>query len=321
MSKTLEQEIKDSTERINKRNAEYEIKVNGLERSIKTYTNWAWVFVCIGFLIGAIGLILFICRDSDNNYSLNLLGDFYGGTVASLWSLAGLFFIYVALLGQKQQLLNQQIEIMYSQLEVKYTRLELEGQKQEMIEQNKTLRQQRFENTFFQLLRNHQDIVNAIDIRSEGRVLSLGRDCFKRFYQVFRDTIKKTLGVKIGLPHTLDGYHKFYDKHQSDLGHYFRHLYRILKLVNEQGGITEDEKYNYTCILRSLLSSHELVMIFYNGLSENGEEKFKPLIEKYSFLKNMNWDLLYAKTDIDAYNEIAFADSERRRELLNMKGD
>jgi hypothetical protein len=38
MSKTLEQEIYESTERINKRNSEYEIKVSKLESSIKTYT-------------------------------------------------------------------------------------------------------------------------------------------------------------------------------------------------------------------------------------------------------------------------------------------
>jgi hypothetical protein len=316
MNKMLEQEIKEATDRINIRSSEYENRVSVLERSIKIYTKWAWTFVVIGFLIGVIGLILFMCR--GEKYNLNLLGDFYGGTVASLWSLAGLFFIYVAFLGQKQQLLNQQIEIMYSQLEVKYTRLELEGQKKEMIEQNKTLRQQRFENTFFQLLRNHQDIVNAIDLRNGGTVVSKGRDCFKKFYERFLVAIKNTLGVKVGILHTLDGYHNFYNKHQSDLGHYFRHLYRILKFIDEQKVISNEEKYGYSCLLRSLLSSHELVLIFYNGISENGKEKFKPLIEKYSFLKNMNWELLYTKTDIDMYNELAFADSKKRERMLNV---
>lgn len=317
MSKTLEQEINESTERINKRNSEYEIKVSELEISIKTYTNWAWTFVGVGFLIGVIGLILFICRDSDNDYSLNLLGDFYGGTVASLWSLAGLFFIYVAFLGQKQQLLNQQVEIMYSQLEVKYTRLELEGQKKEMIEQNKTLRQQRFENTFFQLLRNHQEIVNAIDLRRGVNVTSQGRDCFRHFNDRFKDSVKSTLGDITGIAHTIKGYMTFYHSNQADLGHYFRHMYRILKFIDDSTEISDLEKYKYSSLLRALLSSYELVLIFYNGLGDYGKDKFKPLIEKYSFLKNLDWDLLLDQSDIDEYDKLAFADSAKRKELLN----
>lgn len=319
MSKTLEQEIIDSTERISKRNSEYGIKVSKLESSIKTYTNWAWTFVGIGFLIGVFGLIIFVCRGQDSDYSLSLLGDFYGGTVASLWSLAGLFFIYVAFLGQKQQLLNQQIEIMYSQLEVKYTRLELEGQKKEMIEQNRTLRQQRFENTFFQLLRNHQEIVNAIDLRRGSNVISQGRDCFRTFNDRFKDSINGTLGDITDIAHTIKGYMSFYNANQADLGHYFRHMYRILKFIDDSTVISDLEKYKYSSLLRALLSSYELVLIFYNGLGDYGKEKFRPLIEKYSFLKNLDWTLLRNQSDTNEYDQLAFADSVKRKELL--KGD
>jgi hypothetical protein len=323
MNKSLEQEINESTERINKRNTEYEIKVVELEGSITTYTKWAWIFVWVGFLIGVIGLIFFIVSGSDNVYSLNLLGDFYGGTVASLWSLAGLFFIYVAFLGQKQQLLNQQIEIMYSQLEVKYTRLELEGQKKEMIEQNKTLRQQRFENTFFQLLRNHQEIVNAIDLRKATNMTLQGRDCFRHFNDKFNESVGNTLGDIKGIAHTIKGYMKFYDVNQANLGHYFRHMYRILKFIDESEEISDTEKYKYSNFLRALLSSYELVLIFYNGLGDYGKEKFKPLIEKYSILKNLDWKLLKNQKDVEEYQKLAFLGSAKRKELLQAgsKGD
>jgi hypothetical protein len=33
-------------------------------------------------------------------------------------------------------------------------------------------------------------------------------------------------------------------------------------------------------------------MLFFNCLSDNGKEKFKPLIEKYAILKNIRHDLL-----------------------------
>src|SRR5438309_1901831 len=129
---TLEEEIRLATERINARTKEFESKSKELDSKISLYTNWAWGFVWTGIVVCFIG-VYFYHERKPSEFNLNLLGDFLGGSVASVWSLAGLFFIYVAFLGQKQQLLNQQLEIMYSQLEVKYTRLELEGQKNEMI--------------------------------------------------------------------------------------------------------------------------------------------------------------------------------------------
>ncbi|MFW5612850.1 MAG: putative phage abortive infection protein, partial [Prevotella pectinovora] len=37
---------------------------------------------------------------------------------------------------------------------------------------------------------------------------------------------------------------------------------------------------------------YELVWLYYNGLSDYGSEKFKPLIEKYSMLQNLREELL-----------------------------
>jgi len=314
---TLEEEIQKATERIETRTTEFDLKISALETKISTYTNWAWGFVFGGFAIGIFGLVYY-CNKTPTDYGLNVLGDFYGGSVASIWSLAGLFFIYVAFLGQKQQLMHQQMEIMYSQIEVKYTRLELEGQKKEMIEQNNTLRQQKFENTFFQLLRNHQDIVNGIDIRTHSSangwvVSSQGRDCFTSFYKNFSGTLNPNMSLEI----TLEKYMTFYNLKQSDLGHYFRNLYHILKFINNSKEIEETEKFKYTSLLRALLSSHELALLFYNGLCENGEEFFKPLIEKFSFLKNIDTSLIINPAHKNEYKEIAFADSKRRQEILN----
>ena len=203
---------------------------------------------------------------------------------------------------------------MYSQLEVKYTRLELEGQKNELIEQNKTLRTQRFENTFFQLLRNHQDIVNSIDIRSrkvgdQSAVMAQGRDCFKRYYEKFA----KTVGDKT-IEKTLENYLAHYHHYQSDLGHYFRNLYHIIKFVDGAPEIEHHDKYKYSSLLRALLSSYELSLLFYNGLGKYGKEKFKPLIERYSLLKNIDESLLVSIEHKLYYDSSAFASSKDRKQ-------
>lgn len=313
--KILETEIENATRRIDFRKSEIDMELQELVNQIDKYTNWAWRFVWFGVLIAFISIIIYLCRNTDTGFGLNLLGDFMAGTVASIWSLAGLFFIYVAFLGQKQQLLNQQIEIMYSQLEVKYTRLELEGQKKEMIEQNKTLKQQRFENTFFQLLRNHQDIVNSIDLRKGTVLVSKGRDCFKTFNKYFKDKIALAKNPT-DIDSAVRWYMAFFDEHQSDLGHYYRHMYQILKFVDRSDEIEAFQKFKYINLLRALLSSYELVLLFYNCLGDYGEDDFLPLVIRYSFLKNLDWDLLIVRTHAEAIDEIAFASSKRRNEIL-----
>lgn len=71
------------------------------------------------------------------------------------------------------------------------------------------------------------------------------------------------------------------------IGHLFRLLYHILRFI-DQSDIDQDEKDSYAKILRAHLANPELVLLFYNCLSEYGREKHYGLIEKYNMLKNMN---------------------------------
>ncbi len=61
-------------------------------------------------------------------------------------------------------------------------------------------------------------------------------------------------------------------------------MYNIIKLVSHTDGI---DKRFYTNLVRAQLSSAELMLLFYNGLSSWGNEKFKPMIEEFALLKTM----------------------------------
>lgn len=295
--------IEDIYKEIDFKKAELEPQIEDLSNKINRFTKWAWAFVIIGFVVAGFGILCYLFPCISGKLTLNELGDYLSGSVASAWSLAGLFFIYVAFIGQKQQLINQQIEILYSQAEIKATRFELEGQKEQLVEQNKTLRQQRFENTFFQLINNHNSIVDSIDLRkwspktNSYSISSQGRDCFEVFYKRIKSECKNDFTIK----NTLDAYMLFYNQNQADLGHYFRNMYHILKLIKETDFITN--KKRYSSLLRAQLSSYELVLLFYNTLGVYGVEKFKPLIEEYSFLKNLDWNLIFDSTHIDEYDK------------------
>src|SRR5690606_27107941 len=88
---------------------------------------------------------------------------------------------------------------------------------------------------------------------------------------------------------TVEAYDKLYSEDKSDMSHYFRTIYHIIKFVDKS---EIENKKQYISIARAQLSSYEQILIFYNCLHENGNEKFKPLIEKYALFKNIDSSLL-----------------------------
>lgn len=124
---------------------------------------------------------------------------------------------------------------------------------------------------------------NGNGLRHEGRAI------FKYLY-IERRGVTKCMKEYIEDGHSIDDLNN--TVFDGTLDHYFRYLYRILKYVDESDLITEDERYGYTAILRAQISVYELLVLFFNGLTENGRPKFKPLIEKYAFFNNLRTDLL-----------------------------
>lgn len=88
-------------------------------------------------------------------------------------------------------------------------------------------------------------------------------------------------------------YEVFYKQHEAELGHYFRSLYNVVKFV-KNSDVTD--KRLYTNLVRAQLSSHELLLIFYNCLSGLGREKFKPLVKEFDLLKHLHTQILLDPT-------------------------
>lgn len=236
-----------------------------------------------------------------------VFGDKFGAVNA--------LFSGLAFAGLIATLLYQKEELKLQREELQQTREELKGQREEFEEQNKTLKRQRFENTFFNMLSLQQEITNNLLLQCkifqenvERDVTYKGREAFKGIYEdaVFKYEGIISTGLKYILKNNwLDGYTKIPATNRFD--HYFRHLYRIFKYVDTTDLISDEERYEYACIVRSQLSDYELIMLFFNGLSDNGKEKFKPLIEKYAILKNMRPDLLpSAGKEKTSYSEGAY---------------
>jgi len=226
------------------------------------------------------------------------IGDWIGGSSTPVIALATFIIVLAAFLAQKEELAEVR-------LEMKNTR--------------ETISRQRFENTFFQMISLHNQIssefrmthlfdTGEIDsetmmpIREEKEFR--GRHAFEIVIKVlgksYRQSLVKNSASRIAPEDIADkdmkiileeAYGSFFSSTESQCGHYLRNLYRIYKFLDKQD-MDQEDLIEYAGIIKAQLSSYEQVLIFYNGLSSYGREKFLPLMHKYDILDNLNTKLL-----------------------------
>lgn len=278
--------------------------------------NIVWVMfggVIILFLLN-FSMVFFVPGENTRG----TFGDQFGAVNALFSGLAFTGLIYTIIL-QRRDLEIQRHDLKLQREEIALNRKEMEEQTAEFEKQNETLKIQRFENTFFNMLSQFQEVVNSLTASYKSRgdeIVVDGREVFKVGFEdmsVFiiekpenDKELRRYKGIKGTLKSEgLEGYVKA--DVPSNFDHYFRLLYRILKFVKDTPLISEfDDEYEYTSMLRAILSRYELVWLYYNGLSEYGCEKLKPLIERYAMLKNLREDLLVEDIDVGAYAASAY---------------
>lgn len=208
--------------------------------------------------------------------------------------------------------------------ELEMQRKELNDQKEEFKTQNITLKRQRFENTFFNMLQLLQQVTDNISYtyvsvenedyckyfsvgQSKNTLLTVsGRDAFRLSFEEASTKGKNYIGMR-GLL-SADGMPGYEDSMTPTyFDHYFRLLYRIIKFVDSSHLIDDEDRYEYSSMERAQLSRYELIWLYYNGLSCYGNEKFKQLIEKYSLLKKLRTEMLVKDLHLEAeYSPKAF---------------
>ena len=93
----FDKELDEEYNLLLKSEKEADEQIISIEKKIKRYTLAGWLFVWAGMVFFILEFLVYFFVNIDMK-NLNLLGDFYGGSVASLWSLAALLFIFVAFL-------------------------------------------------------------------------------------------------------------------------------------------------------------------------------------------------------------------------------
>lgn len=284
-------------------------KINNMQKmssSNKGSINETIIAIIVVIVIFFIWCISWICIDKyiistnvskiSNEEARGTFGDKFGAVNALFSGLAFSGIIFTILLQRK---------------ELELQRDELKSTRKVFELQNQLISQDKFENTFFNLLNLYTTIVNSFTIRdSTFKVMTSGRDCFEQYYKTLNNLIRSNHQNRIDFNITnttkkevIDTYEQFYKDFRSDLGHYFRTIYHIIKFVDMSDVLN---KQQYISIIRAQLSSYEQIMVFYNCLHDNGNEKFKPLIEKYTLFKNIDKSLIYNQEHLKEYEESSY---------------
>lgn len=198
-------------------------------------------------------------------------------------------------------------------------------QQQDIKDSKKEIQKQNFENTFFNLIKIHNDLVANF---REYHILNDGTQHFMyggESISFFLDKFKKSCFSGFYTPNENLSHEE--NKEQADknrnidpkvlkvnieskLGRknlkFIENIYSTLNLIDRAEFVdkTKDEIF-YLETLHAQISDEELVLIFYYTLAKHSDKK--SLLEKYQFFKNLNEQLLYNwEKEILLYKKEAF---------------
>jgi len=172
-------------------------------------------------------------------------------------------------------------------------------------------RLQAVENNIIKQIEFHRHILDSLSIPvdKKGLVRKTGRDVFEHLFEMeLKNRYKE---AQFLAPSESDTVHieisfaTLFGAHGGQFGYYFRNLYRVIKYIDEVNNEKLD-KDSYVKLLRAQLSKYEILMLFYNCQSSKGSKKFKPYVEKYALLKEVEHQHLIEPTHWNLYKKSAY---------------
>lgn len=255
-------------------------KIVAMEDDPEVQPPKVWVIGLIAGLIPTFWLLnllygLSYGQDDNQVARAGQFGDMFGAVNA--------LFSGFALVGVVYAIVMQRYEIALTKSELKESKRILAEQQKNNKTQNDQQKIAAFENTFFRMLELFSNITNHMDIQKTDGTATTGKDVFNI---LFRRLTSAYRGSRSHVGDIDSWYNTFYDSNNFEIGHYFRLMYNIVNFVDKAD--VDGKNAFYVKILRAQLSDTEVAILFYNGISVHGRNNFKPLIEKYGLLKNLD---------------------------------
>ena len=194
------------------------------------------------------------------------------------------------------------VTVWIQSIELSDSRKVLGEQRDEFEKQNEGLRQQVFENTFFQMLSTYSEIVAAIDFEISGTGKKVdGKESLNELARRLHLAGKKGSYSSQEYSDFWEINEKFWTQYRGKFGHYYRFLYNFFRLIEE----SEHAKDYHSRILRSCLSDNELFLLFYNSLSAEGVP-FQRYVNAYSLFDNLPINILVSQEHLSAHSRLSY---------------
>jgi len=258
------------------------------------------------------------------------IGDFIGGAIGTIFTLASALLVIVTLREQEKQNARDR----FAQSFYEMLHLHRENVSEMSLSKGKgiTLKGRM---VFSELIKEYTQVYKLIDSYCEN-ILSCSKcESVKNYLNVKEKRLllemKLTYGyffygsddytlaqasndedrIQAELKRLLDYNNFTISSHNVLLGHYFRHLFQMVKMLENEVSLKESDRYKYARQLRAQLNDDEQLLLHYNAMSEIGAEWYKPyrkstwernpmsLIERYQLIKNVpsKMEVLGVKTE------------------------
>lgn len=204
------------------------------------------------------------------------------GTFGDSWGMLTSIFSVLAFMGVSYSLLLQ-VDA--------FKRSEKEAIKQDYLSLKKN-----FESNLFQMLSLFQTIISEIRItkhkvKNNDNPVRNGRSSFITIYESafarhngdFKE--KKYDNISAVYNDLFNLFNGTAKEAQFNLGHYFRFLYNIFRYIDESD-VSEEDKVEYSKIVRAQISNYELLLLFYNIMHTEGM-RFVKYVEQYQLFDNL----------------------------------
>ena len=286
------------------------------EKNSSKLNNLNWIlWTAIILFIGLLLIYYFNIFESspDKKGEWGTFGDFIGGTLNPLFALFSLFAIIYTIKIQTKELELSREELEATRKELEGSRIAQQEQSESLKLQNQATKLQMFENTFFKLFEQHNEMLDNC-YNSHGIISILNYQSTRQddFGQVLEDVNKNEL---------IDNF-RYTNQHNNAVKNYFMVLYQLLKFIDIQCVKNNFDAKFFTNIVRAILDNEILKALAVNIIAYKDFTQYKEYIEKYELFEHLyiddrdvNSNLLFDV--LIEYDKKAFGKNEEILEKYN----
>ena len=243
------------------------------------FLNWILI-IAIGLFLGLIVVYSFYIFDLDSTKKADwgTFGDFVGGTLNPIFALFSLFAIIYTIKIQTKELELSREELEATRKELEGSRIAQQEQSESLKLQNQATKLQMFENTFFKLFEQHNEMLDNC-YNSHGIISILNYQSTRQddFGQVLEDVNKNEL---------IDNF-RYTNQHNNAVKNYFMVLYQLLKFIDIQCVKNNFDAKFFTNIVRAILDNEILKALAVNIIAYKDFTQYKEYIEKYELFEHL----------------------------------